>query len=236
MTQQQNGTGKASHELFDIAVVGGGIAGLTLAIALHHRGVPVRVFERAPRFGEIGAGVSFTPNAVRAMEYCHPGVYEAFQKVCTRNGWPSKRKVWFDYLDGTKDRVDEVAFSISTDLGQNGVHRAHFLDELVKLFPSERAFFGKSLMNISEGADGKLVMTFEDGSTESADAVIGCDGIKSRVREIVVGPTDPSVHASYSYKYAYRGMLPMEKAIEALGEERARNAAMHVSIHFVLKT
>ena len=232
MAQGREQNGSSSRKAFEVAIIGGGIAGLTLAIALYHRGVPVKIFERAPRFGEIGAGVSFSPNAIQAMRHCHPGIHEAFEKVCTRNGWPSKQKVWFDYVDGTNDEAQKPAFSIYTALGQNGVHRAHFLDELVKLFPVDRAFFAKELIEIHEGADGKMVMTFADGSEASADAVIGCDGIKSRVREIVVGSSHPSAHPTYTHKYAYRGMLSMEKAVEALGEERARNSCMHVSITF----
>lgn len=232
MAQGNGQNGATPPKVLEVAIVGGGIAGLTLAIALHHRRVPVKIYERAPQFGEIGAGVSFSPNAIRAMRHCHPGIQEAFEKVCTRNGWPSKQKVWFDYIDGTNDESQESAFSIHTALGQNGVHRAHFLDELVKLFPSERAFFAKEILDINEGADGKMVMTFADGSEASADAVIGCDGIKSRVREIVVGSSHPSVYPTYTHKYAYRGMLSMEKAVEALGEERARNSCMYVSIAF----
>lgn len=51
---------------FDIAIVGGGISGLTLAISLYKQNVPVTVYESASKFGEIGAGVGFGPNAVRA--------------------------------------------------------------------------------------------------------------------------------------------------------------------------
>ena len=79
---------------FEVAIIGGGIAGLTLAIALHNRGIPLQIYEQAPQYGEIGAGVSFSPNAVEAMKLCHMGVYEAFERICTRNSWPSKQKVW----------------------------------------------------------------------------------------------------------------------------------------------
>ena len=58
--------------------------------------------------------------------------------------------------------------------------------------------------------------------------VIGCDGIKSRVRRIVLGEDNPQSHPHYSHKYAYRGLVPMEKAIEALGEDMAGNRHMHV--------
>ena len=224
----------ASTKDFNIAIVGGGIAGLTLAIALHERRVPVIIYEQAPKFGEIGAGVSFSPNAVQAMRVCHQGIYEAFEQVCTRNLWPSKEKVWFDYLDGYNPVIDsdgkqEAAFTISNSLGQNGVHRAHFLDAMVKVLPMEIARFGKRLNDITEASSGKLVMNFDDGSTAEADAIIGCDGIKSRVRQLMVGVDHPSAKPTYTHKYAYRGLVPMEQAIEAIGNERAQNACMHMA-------
>ncbi|KAF5018298.1 hypothetical protein F66182_9723 [Fusarium sp. NRRL 66182] len=216
-----------SQKPFDIAIIGGGIAGITLAIALYHRNVPVTLYEQAPDFHEIGAGVSFTPNAVLAMKACHPGVHDAFRKVCTWNGWESKSKTWFDFLDGTSEH-DGIAFSIKTSLGQNGVHRAHFLDELIHLLPSDRVRFGKHIESAVEDSNGKVRMSFADGSTAYADAVVGCDGIKSRVRKMILGEAHPAAQPTYSHKYAYRGLIPMDKAIEAVGEERARNACMHM--------
>ncbi|EAW11245.1 FAD-dependent oxidoreductase [Aspergillus clavatus NRRL 1] len=228
MTTQKN---------FHVAVIGGGIAGMTLAIALHRRQIPVTIYEQAPAFGEVGAGVSFGPNAVEAMKVCHRGIHEAFERVCTRNLWPSKQKVWFDYLDGfhrgtstsaQNSSRQDIAFTISNSLGQTGVHRAHFLDELIQLVPSEIARFNKRLENVTERADGKLVMHFADGSEDLTDVVVGCDGIKSQVRRLIVGDDHPSVHPSYTHKYAYRGLVPMEQAIEAVGEELASNSCMHM--------
>lgn len=229
---------------FRVAIVGGGIAGLTLAIALHHRNIPVKIYEQAQAFAEVGAGVSFGPNAVQAMKLCHDGVYEAFKKVCTRNLWPAKEKVWFDYLNGfTNDEGEfkavsagkegqrqNIAFTISNSLGQTGVHRAHFLDELVKLVPEEIAQFNKKLEDISERSeDGKLVLKFADGiEDEVYDVVIGCDGIKSQVRQLLLGANHPATHPSFTHKYAYRGLVPMDKAIDAIGEELASNSCMHV--------
>lgn len=222
----------APSKSFEVAIIGGGIAGVTLAIALHYRNVPVTIYEQAPQFGEVGAGVSFSPNAVQAMKSCHEGVYNAFDKVCTRNVWPSKQNVWFDYLNGYDKNADghqEAAFTITNSLGQNGVHRARFLDEMVKLIPEGIAKFGKRLDDITTKEDGKLLMKFLDGTTAEADVVVGCDGIKSRVRQLVVGVDHPSAYPTYTHKYAYRGLIPMEKAVEVLGEERAKNACMHVS-------
>lgn len=223
---------------FHVAIVGGGIAGLTLAIALYHRNIPVTIYEQAEAFGEVGAGVSFGPNAVEAMKACHSGIYEAFEKVFTQNLWPSKQKVWFDYLDGYNKGTSttaknasrqDIAFTISNSLGQTGVHRAHFLDELIKLIPGDIARFHKRLESIVEReTDGKLLLKFADGTQDEADLVIGCDGIKSQVRQVIVGAEHPSAKPSYTHKYAYRGLVPMEKAIEAVGEELASNSCMHV--------
>lgn len=120
----------------------------------------------------------------------------------------------------------EAAFTISNSLGQNGVHRARFLDELVKMLPDGISSFGKRLKAIEKTDDGKLSISFEDGSTAVADAVIGSDGIKSKVRQIMFGQDAPCAYPGYTYKYAYRGLVPMEEAVKAIGEERAKNACM----------
>lgn len=230
----------SSNKPFTIAIVGGGVAGLTLAIALRNRNVAVKIYEQAPQFGEIGAGVSFTPNAIQAMDICGPGVHKAFDKVAVRNAWESKSKVWFSYLDGTNSKLPQSSqpvhqpaeFIINSAVGQNGVHRAHFLDELVKLVPADIAEFGKRLLTIDDSQthnSGKLVLHFEDGSIAKADAVVGCDGIKSRVRAAMFGNESRISKPVYTHKYAYRALVPVEKAVAILGEENAKNACMHVS-------
>lgn len=221
----------APAKSFHVAIVGGGIAGVTLAIALHSRQIAVTIYEQAQAFGEVGAGVAFGPNALQAMELCHHGIYEAFEKIRTTNLWPSKQKVWFDFYDGYESKKADgagCAFSFSNGLGQNGVHRAHFLNELVKLIPKEIAQFNKQLEEIREKLDGKLKMTFTDGTSADADVIIGCDGIKSRVRQVILGKDHPSAHPSYTHKYAYRGLVPMEIAIHAIGAEKAQNACIWV--------
>lgn len=78
-----------------------------------------------------------------------------------------------------------------------------------------------------------MKLRFAGGTEEEADAVVGCDGIKSVVRRIIVGEDHPSARPQYSHKYAYRGLIPMDKAVEALGEERAGNACMYVCLLFL---
>jgi salicylate hydroxylase len=218
---------------FDIAVVGGGIGGIALTIGLLHQNVPVTLYEAAPKFGEIGAGVSFGPNAIRAMSLIDPAIEAGFHKVATRNSWESKQEFWFTFRYGqdTKDGKNKVG-DVVTELkcppvGQCSVHRAHFLDQMVALLPSGVSRFGKRLEKVDDQGD-HAVLYFQDGTSARHSAVVGCDGIKSRARQIVLGEDDPVSYPQYSHSYAYRGLIPMDEAIKVLGEEQACNSQMYM--------
>jgi salicylate hydroxylase len=242
----------SSPKPFDIAIVGGGISGLTLAIALLQYNIPITIYESAPRFGEIGAGVAFGPNAVRAMEMIHPKINEAFEKCKTDNTWGSQHLTWFtvrvgDARRGDKNgyvkpgkKVGDALFEVKyeKDARSGGVYRAHFLDELVKSVPDGVAKFGKRCVDITDADDGSgnKVLHFEDGTTAKHNAIIGCDGIKSTTRRILLGKDDPASNAVFSGKYAYRGLIPMDKAVEILGEEEAQNSQMYFGYHGHLLT
>jgi salicylate hydroxylase len=226
---------QSSTKSFNIAVVGGGIGGLVLTLSLLSQRIPVTLYEAARKFGEIGAGVSFGPNAARAMKLISPHIYEAFEARATRNQSEEKSSVWFDFRYGEdcggKREVGETIASLNCEGGQASVHRAHFLDELVKLLPDGIAKFGHRVTDfIDEGEDG-IVVHFQDGNKARHDAVVGCDGIKSRIRSSLLGDTHPAARAVYSGKYAYRGLIPMAKAKELLGDTLAGNGQMYFGRH-----
>lgn len=225
-----------------MAVCGGGIGGLCLTIGLLRQKVSCKLYEAAPAFAEIGAGVSFGPNVIRAMELIDPQIARGFDNCATINGWPEKKDTWFDFRTGQARgtrggvpvpagiHVADVKTGRVDEVGQKSVHRAHFLDELVKLIPDEVPEFGKRLRDVSERGN-KIILTFEDGTSAEADAVIGCDGIKSRTREILLGKDHQAAHAVFSGKYAYRGLIPMKVAVGALGDELAVNSQMYTGHH-----
>lgn len=227
-----------------LAIVGGGISGLVLAIALQRKNIPFTLYEAASKFGEIGAGVSFGPNASRAMSLIDPAIRTGFENVATFNQWDSKSKSWFDFRVGdarwkekhSAEQIEALASDgwfcqLDCGVGQSSVHRAHFLDEMVKILEGDVARFGKRLVNLEHLDDGDVKLSFQDGTEATHSAVIGCDGIKSKTREIVLGKGDPAVQPVYSGKYAYRGLIPMDKAAELLGDELARNSQMYFGYH-----
>ncbi|KAF4995333.1 hypothetical protein FDECE_12824 [Fusarium decemcellulare] len=233
----------ATTQDFNLAIVGGGIGGLCLALSItKHTSIPISVYENAPKFGEIGAGVAFGPNAVRAIRQISEPLATALEGVANGNIFPEKKGVWFDFRIGM-DGVDESArargvvagdFLCSVEHPEPGscmVNRSHLVDELVKLLPPETAHLGKNLVDLEDLGPGGVVLTFEDGSTARHSAVIGCDGIKSRTRRIMLGDNNPLVSPKYTGKYCYRGMVPMSKAVELLGQEKAMNCQAYLGYH-----
>ena len=81
-----------------VAIIGGGIGGLCTALALlKYPHIDVQVYEAAPTFGEIGAGVGIAPNAQRALELIGPAAQAAYEKHATGNMWPEHAKSMVDY-------------------------------------------------------------------------------------------------------------------------------------------
>ncbi|KAH6952459.1 hypothetical protein BKA56DRAFT_564402 [Ilyonectria sp. MPI-CAGE-AT-0026] len=227
----------------NIAIVGGGIGGLCLALCLENfTSIPVTVYENAPQFGEIGAGVAFGPNAVRAIKQISEPLAAAVGRRANMNMFPEKKGVWFDFrvgMDGANESarargVLAGTFLCSVEHPEPGswmVNRSHLVDELAKLLPPDMARFGKNLIDIEDLGSEGVVLTFEDGTTARHSAVIGCDGIKSRTRRIVLGDENPAANPAYTGKYCYRGLVPMDKAVELLGEEKAMNCQAYLGYH-----
>ncbi len=224
---------------------------MTLVVSMLRFAPQLRVtlYEAAPAFGEIGAGVGFGPNAVKAMELIDPAIAQGFEQVATYNQWADKKHMVFDFKVGdarlsdskwgqpAKEGIREelgirpTFYQLIAPSGQASVHRAHFLDQVVRLIPDGIAEFGKKLVACERLENQDIRLKFEDGTTAVHNAVIGCDGVKSTVRKIVVGKNHPSANAVFSGKYVYRGLVSMDKAVESLGDELARNGQMYVGYH-----
>ena len=98
----------------------------------------------------------------------------------------------------------------------------------MKILPEGVVEFRKRLDTLTQEPNQKVLLSFCNGTSASADAVIGCDGIKSRVRQLLLGLDNPASYPHYAHKIAYRGLIPMPAAISALGEHKARNQNMHL--------
>jgi salicylate hydroxylase len=100
---------------------------------------------------------------------------------------------------------------------------------MVELMPEGTWFMDKRLTSIEENPAGGVTLTFDDGSMYDADAVVGADGIKSKTRQILLGPDNPDAKPKYSGEFGYRSLVPMEKAVEVLGEDFAKNGNVNIA-------
>lgn len=217
---------------FTVAIVGGGIGGLTLAAGLLRRNVPVQIYEAASEFKEVGLGLTIGPAAHRTMPLIDPRIRQIYDAHITTHadspGYERFRQTWFEVVWATGDKGGEVLLDLKAlPSGQTTVRRADFLDGLVGLIPPEIAHFGKRLVGLVDTGSG-VNLSFEDGTAAEADVVVGCDGIRSKVKEFMIPEEYQHVLPQYSGMYGYRAVLDMDTMIEAVGEQRARVSTMYV--------
>jgi salicylate hydroxylase len=185
-----------------VAVVGAGIGGLTLAIALRRRGVPVTVYEQASELREIGAGVALSANATRHLHRL--GLGDALEAVSVQ---PSAL-VFRRWSDGEIIASHEVGARYRAAFGAPyyGVHRA----ALQRVFAGalEAGVVEHGCRCVGVGADGgEARVELADGRSVEADVVVGADGVHSAVRRHVAGERTPV----FSGTVGYRGLVPVEQ-------------------------
>jgi salicylate hydroxylase len=194
-----------------IAIVGGGIGGLTTALALTRRGLPVTVHERSPQLVDQGAGITLAPNATRVLyylglgadleetavtpsviEYRHYRTGEVISRLMTRDfraiyGAPHMRLHRWDLQHALMTRLAEAA------------PRALRLGSEVERVVTR---------------DSHVELSFADGREETADVVIAADGIRSVIRETLFHPAPPV----FSGFVAWRGLVETAKLPRELHE------------------
>ncbi|KAE8151910.1 hypothetical protein BDV25DRAFT_138390 [Aspergillus avenaceus] len=217
---------------FTVTIVGGGIGGLVLAIGLLRRNVPVRIYEAAAAFAEIGLGLSIGPAAHRAMPLVDPQIREIYDSLVTTHadspGYEHFRQTWFEIVWASGPQEGDTLMNLKAlPSGQTTLRRADFLDALVNLIPPEIVQFGKRLESLQETAEN-VTLHFDDGTTAVADLVVGCDGIKSKVKESMLPEESKQKKPQYSGMYAYRTVFDMDEMVEIVGDQRARVSTMYV--------
>lgn len=200
-----------------IAICGAGLGGMTAAIALALRGADVTVYEQAPQFGEVGAGLQLSANAVRVLASL--GVLPALaERASEAEGkrvrlWNSG-KSWKLFDLGV---VSEERYGFPYLL----LHRADLHDILAARFRElrpEAIKLGKRLSSFAEDASG-VTLQFEDGSSARHDLLVGADGVHSRVRAQLIGPSP----VEFSGCLAWRGIVRAADVPAHLREEVGTN-------------
>jgi 2-polyprenyl-6-methoxyphenol hydroxylase-like FAD-dependent oxidoreductase len=176
-------------------VVGGGIGGLTAALALGRAGVEVAVFERAPELREIGAGITLWANATRVLMGL--GLYEEVRDA-------GAAEIGGELRSWRGEMISKIpAEDLRERFGEANlaVHRADLQGALFSALPDEAVQLGAEFTGFVQNGEGVLAR-FADGREERGDLLVGADGIHSSVRAQLFGRRAPR-YAGYT---AWRGI------------------------------
>jgi salicylate hydroxylase len=214
-----NGTGRAGT----VGVVGGGLGGLTAALALLRAGFDVHVYEQAAALSEIGAGVQVSPNASRVLHGL--GLAEELARTGVRPlAWHQRR-----WDDGRTLLRTPLAEPLEAAFGfpHYQLHRADLLAALAAALPAERIHVGHRLTGFEDHGD-RVELRFATGARADVDVLVAADGIHSPVRRALFGPERPR----FTGCVAYRGLVPAEQ-LRDLGLEVTAQVWMGPGKHFV---
>jgi salicylate hydroxylase len=190
-------------EVSRISIVGGGIGGLSAALALQHFGFRVSVFEQVRELREIGAGATITPNAMHALNVLGVG-----ERVAKEAG-PTEAYLIRHFQTGEvlKIRANGTDYVERFGAEYHQVHRADLhiaLAEAVLRTDPNCVFLDHRFDALTQNPE-HVAATFTNGKTVASDVLIGCDGGASKVRACVFG--DEVVN--YTGQVAFRALLPM---------------------------
>ena len=187
-----------------VLIAGGGIGGLTAALACARRGFTVRLFEQAATFADIGAGIQLSPNATRVLHAL--GLEPALRRVAFVPGGTEMRHWRRGHVLSANPLGDAVVRAFGFPYYH--VHRA---DLIAALEHEARATANVALFNNARIGD---VTRNEPGVTLTAggephrgDVLVGADGIHSTVRASLFGPEAPT----FTGNVAWRALVPVER-------------------------
>lgn len=207
-----------------ILIAGGGIGGLTAAIVLSKGGAKVSLFEKASEFGEVGAGLQLSPNSMAVLSAL--GLSGKIKAAA----FAPAQGVLRDYITGKPLLATQMGDAFTARYGQAyyNIHRADLHNILVTAAQDCGVDFHLNHYATNYAQNAKSVTLVTNQGDHIGDALIGADGIKSTIREQMVGGNTPR----YTGYCAWRGIIRADAAAKDL-LPRAANNWLGPDKHFV---
>jgi 2-polyprenyl-6-methoxyphenol hydroxylase-like FAD-dependent oxidoreductase len=170
-----------------VAIVGGGVVGLTAAVALREAGLEATVYDRVDDVAaaQIGAGLGLAFNATRVLRRL--GLLDRLREV----GSPLER---FEFRSWNGKLLSH--WGVPEGEAQFGVTRKALHELLVDALPTEAVVCGKTCLGYEQDESAATAL-FEDGTSARSDVVVGADGLRSTTRAQTLGE-EPPRYAGFS--------------------------------------
>ena len=210
-----------------IAIIGGGIGGLTAALSLRQAGFEADIYEQAPALTHIGGGINMGPNAARVL--IRLGLGEGLLREGVRPASTHQRR-WDDGRTLQRAPLNPQCEELY-GAPHVTIHRADLLAVISSGLPPERIHLGHRLLGLSDKG-GHVEAWFDNGVRIDADILVGADGIHSAVRAILFGDEAPK----FAGCVAYRGLVPVERLADLeleLGSQSWVGPGGHLVHYFV---
>lgn len=180
-----------------IAIIGAGLGGAAAGALLQHAGFNVQIFEQAPSFSRLGAGIHMGPNVLKIFQRI--GMDRKLIDISSTPAyWFSRNGLTGDY----QSRIPLEGYGATYCT----VHRGDLSALQMDTMSPGTVQFNKRLTRL-EDSGSEVYLEFQDGTSAQAAIVIGADGINSRVRETLLGAEKPN----YSGWVGHRAMISAEK-------------------------
>ncbi len=180
-----------------VAIIGGGIGGLATAIALRKQGIDAHVYEKARELRPVGAGLALNPNGLKALEAVEPTIVEQLKQAGSILKVLSLRK-------NSGEIIQQTKITMMEKYGQPllSIRWSRLQEILAAALPPEIIHLNHRCVGFTQNHKS-VTVEFEDKKTVEVDLVVGADGIKSAVRQILIGDSEPR----YLGRMSWRGLL-----------------------------
>lgn len=209
-----------------IAIIGAGLGGAAAAALFQRAGHSVRVYEQAPAFSRLGAGIHVGPNVMKILRRI--GCEDAM------NTMGSHPDFWYSRDWKSGEAISQIPlgdFAVK-EYGASylTVHRGDFHALLTAALEPQTIAFDKCLSDIEDTGDG-VRLTFIDGTVETADIAIGADGVNSKLRENLLGVEPPRYTGLVAHRAVFPASLlgedPFDLCVKWWSEDR------HMMVYYV---
>ncbi|MDJ0553073.1 MAG: FAD-dependent monooxygenase [Microcoleaceae cyanobacterium MO_207.B10] len=194
-----------------VAVIGGGIGGLATAIAMRKQGIDAHVYEKARELRPVGAGLSLNPNGLKALEAIEPSIVEQLKQA------GSIIKV-INLRNNTGETTQPKKITLMEKYGQPllTIRWSKLQEILASALPPEIIHLNHRCVSFTQNHNSVRV-EFDSKKTVDVDLVVGADGVKSAVRQTLIGDGEPR----YLGRMSWRGLFRYSHELLAANEVTA---------------